>query len=420
MAWGGNAALGEHGPGLGVGAFGGFLILFGSYIDSHSHLASGVWFGFPGKPGLVFPCPTPGLFPSPNQVFAQATSAQSSLEATSDVTLNPSQFAYVGAQGPETNITATPFPNLLATGFLAPDDNSPFHAFRATSSGDYLDLGTLGGDASFGTGVSSVGSVVGFSWLPDGNTHAFLWTETGGMVDLGSPNGPDGFSRAFGINADGSVIVGDWSDFPGQYTSPFIWTAAGGMQDLGGRGTAYAVTPDGSVVVGQANSATAFRWTRAGGLEDLGTLPGYTNSMATGVSADGQVVIGYAANFSFADVYGDSGGITSSFDTTCRAFIWTAATGMQDLTQVFADAGVDMTGITLVGATGISPDGQSVCGMARTPQNDPNNPYDSSGFVADLSHLRKWRPLTCSEVTIRGTKSTKRTPRLLVLLCPLA
>ena len=251
------------------------------------------------------------------------------------------------------------------------------------TSEDFIDLGTLAGndsvDYSIGTGVSSVGSVVGISTLVDGlSEHAFLWTESDGMVDLGAL--PDsisgGGSRAFGISADGSVIVGDSGD-------AVIWTADSDLQDLGFPGTAYAVSSDGSVVVGQANYATAFRWTQAGGMQDLGTLPGYTNSMATGVSDDGQTVVGFAANFPF--FYGDSLGINGSFDTTCRAFIWTAATGMQDLTQVLADAGVDMTGITLVGALGISPDGLAVCGMMRTPENDPNDPYDSSPFIAQLS-----------------------------------
>jgi hypothetical protein len=51
-----------------------------------------------------------------------------------------------------------------------------------------------------------------------------------------------------------------------------------------------------------------------------------------------------------------------------------------------ANAGVDLTGITLLGITGISPDGHYVSGAARTPQNDPNDPNDFSGFIAQLPH----------------------------------
>ena len=48
------------------------------------------------------------------------------------------------------------------------------------------DLGTLGGDSSQAYGINDNGQVVGVSTLADGVTsHAFLWTEDTGMVDLG-------------------------------------------------------------------------------------------------------------------------------------------------------------------------------------------------------------------------------------------
>jgi probable HAF family extracellular repeat protein len=75
------------------------------------------------------------------------------------------------------------------------------------------------------------------------------------------------------------------------------------MQDLGtlGGGESYAsgVSADGSVVVGWAYNAAgqgrAFRWTASGGMQDLGTLGG-SWSVAYGVSADGAVVVGWAEN----------------------------------------------------------------------------------------------------------------------------
>jgi probable HAF family extracellular repeat protein len=80
----------------------------------------------------------------------------------------------------------------------------------------------------------------------------------------------------------------------------FRWTASRGMQDLGTLGgcCSYAsgVSADGAVVVGMAYNAAgqgrAFRWTASGGMQDLGTLGGDW-SVAYDVSADGAVVVGY-------------------------------------------------------------------------------------------------------------------------------
>lgn len=71
---------------------------------------------------------------------------------------------------------------------------------------------------------------------------------------------------------------------------------------LGGfSGHAYGVSADGSVVVGSAIDASgrwrAFRW-KNGTVQDLGTLGG-DQSGAYGVSADGKVVVGGVENASY-------------------------------------------------------------------------------------------------------------------------
>ena len=205
-------------------------------------------------------------------------------------------------------------------------------------------LGTLGGDWSSAFGVSADGSVVvGRSRNSTGQEIAFRWTALGGMQPLDSR-----IEEITDFTPDGSVLVGyyrvNWEE------RAFRWTVSGGIQDLGtlpggDRSEAYAVSADGSVVVGRARNAAgqwrAFRWTQATGMQDLGTLGGYS-SMANDVSADGSVVVGYAVNA----------------DGLERAFRWTEAGGMQDLGVLpNYDEGY---------AVAVSADGQVVLGVSKS------------------------------------------------------
>ncbi len=93
-----------------------------------------------------------------------------------------------------------------------------------------------------------------------------------------------------------------------------------------GSGHASGVNADGSVVVGFASttsaegttSAEAFRWTASTGMIGLGLLPSaaFNFSAATATNSDGSVVVGYGSN---------SASVTSGY---YEAFRWTAATGM--------------------------------------------------------------------------------------------
>lgn len=140
------------------------------------------------------------------------------------------------------------------------------------------------------------------------------------FTPLGDLPGGDFESRAFGVSADGSVVVGEspsTSVVPGLSTvasEAFRWTNGGGLVGLGdlpGGGfdsEARGVSADGSVVVGQGYSASgyeAFRWTSGGGmvsLRDLLVNRGVTNltdwmlTEAQGVSADGRTIVGYGIN----------------------------------------------------------------------------------------------------------------------------
>jgi len=116
----------------------------------------------------------------------------------------------------------------------------------------------------------------------------------------------------------------------------------------GGYSEASGVSANGTVVVGFAVNAAgyshAFRWTASGGMQDLGTLPGYDMSYADGVSADGSVVVGTAVYEYYYFYYS-------------RAFRWTASGGMQDLGTLPGGGSSE--------AYGVSADGAVVVGWAE-------------------------------------------------------
>lgn len=242
-------------------------------------------------------------------------------------------------------------------------------AFRWTQPGGMVGLGDLPGGvfASYAFGASADGSVVtGMSGSANG-LEAFRWTQSGGMVGLGDLPGGIFFSVAFDISADGSTVVGYSSvdgSAPGSSASEaFRWTASSGMEGLGDLpGGLYAsrangVSADGSVVVGMGNSPNgveAFRWTQSTGMVGLGDLPGAVfRSEAFDISDDGSVVVG-----SSVSAIGD------------EAFLWTQDTGMQNIRQLLIEDGVDMTGWILDTARSVSSDGSVIVGVGENPSGD--------------------------------------------------
>lgn len=187
-------------------------------------------------------------------------------------------------------------------------------AFRTTAPHLMEGLGDLegGGFFSGALGVSDDGSViVGFGTNESG-LSAVRWTSTG-PEDLGDLAGGAYESMAFAASADGSVVVG-YSSISPQGNEAFRWTAADnqmiGLGDLPGgevNSTALGVSANGSIVVGAGESADgdeAFRWSELSGMESIRTrlvnagidMTGWQLTAATGISADGSVIVGTGIN----------------------------------------------------------------------------------------------------------------------------
>ena len=126
---------------------------------------------------------------------------------------------------------------------------------------------------------------------------------------------------------------------------------------------ATGVSADGSVVVGSviphpgsSRRRQAFRWTESGGMVGLGALPGAygVQSGASAVSADGSVVVGGSNS--------DSG--------RYEAFRWTESGGMVGLGRLPGDDDS--------GASAISADGSVVVGSSRSYSSP--GPSDAEAF----------------------------------------
>jgi probable HAF family extracellular repeat protein len=136
-------------------------------------------------------------------------------------------------------------------------------------------------------------------------TAGLLPTHAASFEGLGFLPGYTNLSQAFGVSADGSVVVGcsrNTYGSSGLYDRAFRWTRAGGMVNLGVLGLgltsqAWGASADGLVVVGNSDNGSrnvGFKWTTTGGMEGLGFLPDPEawESAAFAISADGLVIVG--------------------------------------------------------------------------------------------------------------------------------
>lgn len=184
--------------------------------------------------------------------------------------------------------------------------------------------------------------------------QAFRWTSTTGMVGLGFLQPGQFYSEATAISRDGSTIVGNVRQTSG-WNQAFVWREGMGMVGLPGlsttnSGRAFGVNDNGTLIVGDSGDIrTATMWVN-GVPMTLGAVPGFIRSQANGVNDTGTVVVGSL-----------QGG-------TSTAAIWTPNRGMEPLSAYLTHYGIAVpAGINLLTATSVSADGMTIAGYTGIP-----------------------------------------------------
>lgn len=217
----------------------------------------------------------------------------------------------------------------------------------AADPAQFIGLGGLfAGGSSLSNGVSADGTaVVGVSSYFDpanpanDRSASYLWTATGGMIDLGRIGPVGATSAAFKVSNGGGVVVG-WAFDSSNNQQIFRWTPSTGMVGIGLSGFG-SVSDDGNVIV--ANNATeAVRWSEATGTTGLGVPAGFVSSGAVDVSADGSAIVG------------ELGMQQPNGTWALVPFRWTEASGIVPFT------GYPETDV--VNRLAISPDGAAIVG----------------------------------------------------------
>lgn len=190
------------------------------------------------------------------------------------------------------------------------------------------------------------------------NFDACRWDEFGVPTFLGTLPGNTA-SDAYGMSADGSVVVG--LSFGGSiFQRAFRWTAATGMVSIGpppgySHTIVVGVSREGGTVVGNAypispTGVSPWRWTEAGGLVFLpDPPPGIPGLRVTAMSGDAQVIAGHVRYSS----------------TDEQAYVWTEDQGYERLDSYLGRYGLaantQVADLESIGA--MSSDGRTLLGV---------------------------------------------------------
>jgi probable HAF family extracellular repeat protein len=249
-----------------------------------------------------------------------------------------------------------------------------------------IDIGALkGDDESSGFWINNLGEVVGCSDTQTvqgypctglvAGQHAFSWTSSGGMKDLGTLSGAT-VSGAMGLNDSGTVV--GYSNVKGQPATNFVavqWSSTGAISRLGklagGSSSAAFEINSAGVVSGDSflsnGVVDATSWTSKK-ISDLGALPAAIFTAGVDINDSGEIVgesvFGYGPPF------------------TSHAFLW------NDSTMTMKDLGTLSGGVTSM-ANAINNSGVAVgeSDGTRTLGNWHAVLWNTAGKIRDLGVL---------------------------------
>ncbi len=186
---------------------------------------------------------------------------------------------------------------------LNPNTNLSEASIYDSVSGTWTNLGTLG--SSSGSNASSgwnmtgdATTLVGNAWVDAGHAHA-IRINNGTVTDLGTHFAGHS-SRAQAISADGSVI-GGWDEDTTGYWQGAVWINGVETrlfdQSSNMVGEVNAISGDGNWAFGGYDmNGNAYRWSPGTGIETFDN-PFALPMEVTGSSYDGSVVVGYAGDY---------------------------------------------------------------------------------------------------------------------------
>lgn len=149
--------------------------------------------------------------------------------------------------------------------------------------------------------ISDTGVAVGHTYQGQGMVfdHGYLKI----LADYSRGSQPLAISTAENISRDGTTVVGSFARDVTQNVHAAVWNLASQKflevdPGLFNHSVATLVSANGDVVAGQgatiSNPQIAFRWTEAGGLIEIPGLNTDSNTVLKSMSADGSVLVGYS------------------------------------------------------------------------------------------------------------------------------